>query len=260
MRSPAKARLVARRAARRFRGQASPARELGADAAALVAEIAAGGRTRSLLARVDSVAAALQANGLQHDATILKLQAVRVSVVRGELDDARARMTTRAGRPVLTCHHPPAVARGAGRAGARPGRRPARPRPRARRTGRPARVAVLLRQPRPAEHAGRPRPRPRRAGARARHRARRSRPGLRVVRARANARGPGGSRPAADRRAGGPRPHRAASAPGRAGRARALRRDAGSRSSVGASASAGGTPRARARSPSRPTSTSCGRP
>ncbi len=55
---PAKARVVARRAARRFRGQASPARELGAEAAALVAEIAAGGRTRSLLARVDSVSAA----------------------------------------------------------------------------------------------------------------------------------------------------------------------------------------------------------
>src|SRR4051812_13749356 len=72
---PARARVVARRAARRFRGQASPARELDAEAAALVAEIAAGGRTSALLTRVDAVAAALHANGLHRDATILQLQA-----------------------------------------------------------------------------------------------------------------------------------------------------------------------------------------
>ncbi len=52
---PAKARVVARRAARRFRSQASPARELRADTAALVAEIAAGARTRSVLDRVDAL-------------------------------------------------------------------------------------------------------------------------------------------------------------------------------------------------------------
>ena len=46
---PTRARMVARRAARRFRGQASPARELRADATAIVAEIASGGRARSLL-------------------------------------------------------------------------------------------------------------------------------------------------------------------------------------------------------------------
>ena len=44
---PARARVVARRAARRFRGQASPARALRADAAALVAEIAAADRRRA---------------------------------------------------------------------------------------------------------------------------------------------------------------------------------------------------------------------
>ncbi len=89
---PARARVVARRAARRFRDQASPARELGAEAAALVAEIAGGRRERSLLARVDTVSAALQANGLQYDATVLRLQGARLAVARGELDDARARL------------------------------------------------------------------------------------------------------------------------------------------------------------------------
>jgi len=89
---PARARVVARRAARRFRGQASPARELGAEAAALVAEIATGGRTRSLLTRVDAVADALHANGLHRDATILQLQGARVSVRRGDIDDATARL------------------------------------------------------------------------------------------------------------------------------------------------------------------------
>lgn len=90
--NPTQARVVARRAARRFRGQASPARELTAHAAAVVAEIAAGGRTRSLLERVDHLAAGLHANGLPQDATVLLLQGARVSVVRGELDDARERL------------------------------------------------------------------------------------------------------------------------------------------------------------------------
>ncbi len=77
---PVKARVVARRAARRFRGQASPARELRADTVALVAEIAAGGRSRSLLERADQLAAALHAHGLVRDAAVLQLQGARVSV------------------------------------------------------------------------------------------------------------------------------------------------------------------------------------
>ena len=89
---PAQARVVARRAARRFRGQASPARELRADAAAVVAEIAAGGRARTLLERVDRLAASLRAHGLAQDATLLQLQGARVSVARGALDDARSRL------------------------------------------------------------------------------------------------------------------------------------------------------------------------
>ena len=84
-----RARVVARRAARRFRGPGQPgARVAGADAAALVAEIAAGGRAASLLDRVDALVADLRRNGLQHDATVVQLQGARVSVMRGDLDDA----------------------------------------------------------------------------------------------------------------------------------------------------------------------------
>jgi tetratricopeptide (TPR) repeat protein len=90
---PAKARVVARRAARRFRGQASPARELRADTVALVAEIAGGGKSRSLLERADRLVAALHAHGLVRDAVVLQLQGARVSVVRRELDDARDRLS-----------------------------------------------------------------------------------------------------------------------------------------------------------------------
>ena len=158
---PARARVVARRAARRFRGQASPARELRADAAALVAEIAAGGRTPSVLDRVDALAADLREHGLHHDATVLQLQGARVSVrarrPRRRADAAAARCASTRRSPVTTrllwreVRAELAQARGDGRHA-----RDAR----ARRPGRPARLAVLVRQPRPAEHAGRPRPRP----------------------------------------------------------------------------------------------------
>jgi tetratricopeptide (TPR) repeat protein len=89
---PARARVMARRAARHFRGQASPARELRADSAAVVAEISAGGRAPALLRRVDSLAADLRAQGLTREAAILQLQGARVTVARGELDDAGARL------------------------------------------------------------------------------------------------------------------------------------------------------------------------
>ncbi len=86
---PARARVVARRSARHFGGQASPARALRADSAAVVAEIAAGGRSPALLRRVDDLAADLRAHGLAHDAAVLELQGARVCVARGELDAAR---------------------------------------------------------------------------------------------------------------------------------------------------------------------------
>ena len=102
---PAKARVVARRAARRFGRQASPARELRAGAVALVAEILAGSRSRTLLSRVDAVSAELRAQGFGHDATVLRLQGARVSVGRGDLDDARGRLRhlrVEASAPVTT--------------------------------------------------------------------------------------------------------------------------------------------------------------
>jgi tetratricopeptide (TPR) repeat protein len=89
---PARARVVARRAARRFRLQVSPARALRADAAALVAEIATGARARSLLERVDLLAADLRLRGLVQDAAVVQLQGARVSVARRELEAARTRL------------------------------------------------------------------------------------------------------------------------------------------------------------------------
>lgn len=89
---PVRARLVARRAARRFRSQASPSRALQADAAALVAEISSGTATTSVLDRVDDLVARLQQAGHHHDAVILSLQGTRVAVARGDLGDARSRL------------------------------------------------------------------------------------------------------------------------------------------------------------------------
>ena len=89
---PSRARVVARRAARRFRGQASPGRALLADAAALVAEISAGGHAASLLNRVDALVADLRRSGLKNDATVVQLQGARVSVMRGDLEDAKTRL------------------------------------------------------------------------------------------------------------------------------------------------------------------------
>ena len=86
---PQRARVVARRSARRFRSQASPARALRADATALSAEIAAGARSPSVLARAQELSAQLRAQGVDADATVLELLAGRVAVRRDELDRAR---------------------------------------------------------------------------------------------------------------------------------------------------------------------------
>ena len=102
---PVRARVVARRAARRFRGQASPARAVRADAAALVAEISAGGTAPSLLHRVDRLAEDLRGHSHLQDATVLQLQGARVAVRRGDLDDARDRLAgvrVSAGSPLPT--------------------------------------------------------------------------------------------------------------------------------------------------------------
>jgi tetratricopeptide (TPR) repeat protein len=89
---PARARVVARRAARHFRNQESPVPALRAEAAATVAEISAGGRTPSLLRRAETLAEELRAHGHRRDAELLELQAARVEIARGQLADAGARI------------------------------------------------------------------------------------------------------------------------------------------------------------------------
>ena len=89
---PARARVVARRAARRFRSQASPLQAARAEAVEVVAEIAVGGHTRALAARADAVVEELQRQGHHREASIVALQVARLAVVRGDLEDARARL------------------------------------------------------------------------------------------------------------------------------------------------------------------------
>ncbi len=89
---PGRARVIARRAARHFRSQESPVPALRAEAAATVAEISAGGRTPSLLRGAEELAAQLRRNGHVRDAVLLQLQAARVEIARGQLEDARARL------------------------------------------------------------------------------------------------------------------------------------------------------------------------
>ena len=89
---PARARVVARRAARRFRAQDSELPALRADGVAAVAEVATGGHTPSLLNRLDDLATALQERDDRRDAMPVRLQAVRLATRRGEVDDAGARL------------------------------------------------------------------------------------------------------------------------------------------------------------------------
>jgi tetratricopeptide (TPR) repeat protein len=89
---PVRARTVARRAARRFRSQDSPVPALRADAVALLAEIAAGGHGPGLLQQSDQVAEQLRTHGHQREATLLALQAARLSLLRSGPDDAAIRL------------------------------------------------------------------------------------------------------------------------------------------------------------------------
>lgn len=89
---PARARVVARRAARRYRSQESPVPELRAEAAATVAEISAGGRSPSILRKAEELSQELRRNGHPGDAVLLQLQAARVEIVRGQLADATTRL------------------------------------------------------------------------------------------------------------------------------------------------------------------------
>jgi len=89
---PARARVVARRAARHYRSQESPVPALRAEGAATVAEISAGGRTPALLRRAEELSSELRRNRHPRDAAMLQLQAARVEIDRGQLADAAARI------------------------------------------------------------------------------------------------------------------------------------------------------------------------
>jgi tetratricopeptide (TPR) repeat protein len=89
---PARARVVARRAARHYRSQESPVPALRAEAAATVAEISAGGRAPALLRRTEELSHELRRNGHPRDAVLLQLQAARVEIVRGQLAEATSRL------------------------------------------------------------------------------------------------------------------------------------------------------------------------
>ena len=88
---PARARVVARRAARHYRSQESPVPALRAEAAATVAEISAGGRTPALLRRAEELSQELGRLGHPRDAVLLQLQAARVEIARGRLAEAAER-------------------------------------------------------------------------------------------------------------------------------------------------------------------------
>ncbi len=102
---PAMARDVARRAARRFERHGSPGWAMRAQAIALIAEIESGATTSAVLAKADSVGAHLRKAHQRQDADRLALHAARLTVRRGDLDDAALRaaaVRTNEDSPVTT--------------------------------------------------------------------------------------------------------------------------------------------------------------
>ena len=89
---PARARVVARRAARHFRNQASPVLAVRAEAVEVLAEVGMCRRSSSLVERADKVVAELRQNGHHREAAIVALQGARLAVRQGELDDAGERV------------------------------------------------------------------------------------------------------------------------------------------------------------------------
>ena len=88
----ARARVVARRAARHFRSQASPVLASRAEAVEVLAEVGMGRRNPALVARADEVAAELSRHGYRRESSIVALQAARLALRRGELAEARNRL------------------------------------------------------------------------------------------------------------------------------------------------------------------------
>ncbi len=99
---PARARTVARAAARRFRSHGSEPWALRADAVAVMAEIEDGATGRALIAVCDDLAEQLRRGGHRLDADRLALHAARLAVRRGD----HASATARAGRVRTTADSP----------------------------------------------------------------------------------------------------------------------------------------------------------
>jgi tetratricopeptide (TPR) repeat protein len=89
---PARARTVARRAARRFSNHDSLAWASRAEALAATAEISSGSRSPKLRDRADELVTELRTHGHRRDAERLVLHVVRLVVRRGDLDDAAVRL------------------------------------------------------------------------------------------------------------------------------------------------------------------------
>lgn len=91
-RDPVHARRVARQASRRFRAQGSVVWALRADAAALSASVAAGGRSPRLVEDADALLPSLRRERLLVDEALVELSAVRVLLRSGRTDAAVDRL------------------------------------------------------------------------------------------------------------------------------------------------------------------------
>jgi tetratricopeptide (TPR) repeat protein len=89
---PRRARMVARRSARRFANHGVSTWADRAEALAIAAAIRSGVRSRSLLVRADGLEVHLRRDGVSSDADQLALVAARLVLRRGDLDDASARV------------------------------------------------------------------------------------------------------------------------------------------------------------------------
>ncbi|MCW2794103.1 MAG: Tetratricopeptide 2 repeat protein, partial [Nocardioides sp.] len=83
---------AARRAGRRFRSVGATAWAVRADAVVLASEVELGRKGPSLVVRADRVAAALDEQGIDAGAMLIRLHAARVLVRRGDLTGAGARL------------------------------------------------------------------------------------------------------------------------------------------------------------------------
>lgn len=89
---PQQARGVARRAARRFRAGGRELPALRADALALRAEVATGSRRRALVDELTDLAEVLRRHRHRHEAALLEMDAARMEIRLGRLEQAMERL------------------------------------------------------------------------------------------------------------------------------------------------------------------------